>query len=46
MMEMNGRRYEGYLRVDPERCDARALREWLSLAQEYVATLPPKRRRR
>ena len=46
VMEMNGRRYEGYLRVDPERCDARALREWLNLAQEYVATLPPKRRRR
>jgi len=46
MMKMNGRRYEGYLRVDPERCDARALREWLNLAQEYVATLPPKRTRR
>jgi len=46
MMEMNGRRYEGYLRVDPERCDARALRELLKLAQEYVATLPPKRSRR
>jgi hypothetical protein len=45
-MEMNGRRYEGYIRVDPDGCDARALREWLTLAQKHVATLPPKRRRK
>ena len=44
-MEMNGRRYEGYIRVDPERCDGPALRHWLSLAEKYVATLPPKKRR-
>jgi hypothetical protein len=46
IMEMNGRRYEGYIRVDPDGCDARALREWLTLAQKHVATLPPKRRRK
>jgi hypothetical protein len=45
-MEMNARRYEGYIRVDPERCDARALRQLLSLADKYVATLPPKKKRK
>ena len=41
-MEMNGRRYEGYVRVDPDQCDGRALRAWLALAQKHVAALPPK----
>ena len=45
-MEMNGRRYEGYVRVDPVQCDGRALRAWLRMAQKHVATLPPKRKRR
>jgi hypothetical protein len=44
-------RPRGYLfRVGKERSAAAlsrpGVREWLSLAQEYVATLPPKRRRR
>ena len=46
IMEMNGRRYEGYIRVDPAGCDEHALREWLTLAQKHVATLPPKRSRK
>jgi len=46
IMEMNGRRYEGYVRVDPERCAGRALGEWLALAEKYVATLPSKRSRK
>lgn len=46
IMEMNGRRYEGYIRVDPAGCDGRALREWLALAQKHVATLPPKKGRK
>jgi hypothetical protein len=45
-MEMNGRRYEGYIRVDPQMCDDRALRGWLSLAENHVAALPPKRSRK
>ena len=44
-MEMNGRRYEGYVRVDPDQCDGRALRAWLSLAEKHVAALPSKRSR-
>lgn len=45
-MEMNGRRYEGYVRVDPDQCDRIALRSWVALAEKHVAALPPKRRRR
>ncbi|HJY75566.1 MAG TPA: TfoX/Sxy family protein [Burkholderiales bacterium] len=42
IMEMNDRRYEGYVRVDPDQCDARALRAWLAMAEKHVAALPPK----
>ena len=45
-MEMNGRRYQGYVRVDPDQCDGRALRAWLGLAEKHVAALPPKNSRR
>ena len=44
-MEFNGRRFEGFVWVDPEACDARALRGWLGLAEGYVKTLPPKSRK-
>jgi len=46
IMEMNGRRYEGYIRVDPARCDGRALRAWIGLAEKHGAALPPKSRRK
>jgi hypothetical protein len=29
--------------VDPEACDARALRAWIALAERYVRSLPKKR---
>ena len=45
-MEMNGRRYEGYVRVDPDLCGSRALRAWIGLAEKQVASLPPKRSRK
>jgi hypothetical protein len=41
-MEINGRRFEGFVWVDPEACDARALRGWIAMAEQYVAALPPK----
>ena len=44
-MVMNGRRFEGLVRVDPAACDARALRRWLELAEQYVGLLPPKRQK-
>ena len=46
VMEMKGRRYEGYVRVDSDRCDGRALHQWVSLAEKHVTTLPPKRSRK
>lgn len=41
---MNGREFEGFVWVDPAACDARALRRWIVLAEDYVSALPPKRR--
>ena len=39
---MRGRRLEGFVRVDPARCDARSLRSWIGMAKHYVTALPPK----
>lgn len=33
-------------RDQPRRCDARALKRWIVLAEGYVGMLPPKRRSR
>ena len=41
-MEMQGRRMEGYVYVDPQTLDDRALKAWLGEASSYVRTLPPK----
>lgn len=41
-MAFNGRRYAGFVWVDPENCSTAQLRQWLELAERYVATLPPK----
>jgi TfoX/Sxy family transcriptional regulator of competence genes len=43
---MNGTQFEGFVWVDPETCDARALKRWIVLAGDYVGALPPKRRSR
>ena len=40
---MRGRALEGFVWVDPAACDARALRSWIVLADNYVSALPPKR---
>jgi hypothetical protein len=42
-MEMNGRRYHGFVRVDPSQCSARQLPGWVALAHAYVASLPAKK---
>jgi TfoX-like protein len=44
-MAFNGRRYVGFVWVDAG-CDARSLRRWLDMAESYVTTLPPKRKRK
>jgi TfoX/Sxy family transcriptional regulator of competence genes len=41
-MQSNGRRYPGFVAVDPEHCNDRELADWIALSQAYVADLPPK----
>jgi TfoX/Sxy family transcriptional regulator of competence genes len=41
-MVMRGRTMAGYIRVDLERLDQRAVRSWVQLAIDFVKTLPPK----
>ncbi|HEY8251668.1 MAG TPA: TfoX/Sxy family protein [Burkholderiales bacterium] len=43
---MGGREFEGFVWVDPGSCDARALKRWIVLAEDYVGALPPKRKSR
>jgi hypothetical protein len=43
---MGGREFEGFVWVDPRACDARSLKRWIVLAEDYVSALPPKRRAR
>lgn len=44
-MDINGRDFAGFIWVDPDACDARALKSWIALAEKYVAALPPKGKR-
>lgn len=43
---MGGREFAGFVWVDPQVCDARSLKRWIVLAEDYVSALPPKRRAR
>jgi hypothetical protein len=36
---------QGFIWVDPARCDARAIGRWLAMAKAYVGTLPAKEKR-
>ena len=45
-MDITGKAMKGFVWVDPESCDARALKRWIALADSYVATLPPKKGKR
>jgi TfoX/Sxy family transcriptional regulator of competence genes len=44
-MDITGRVMKGFVWVDPARCDARALRRWIAMADAYVGMLPEKRRK-
>ena len=44
IMAFNGRRFRGFVWVDPDRCDRRALRSWVRRAEYYIATLPAKKK--
>lgn len=41
-VEMQGRRMEGYVRIDPSELSDGALAAWLAQASAFVRTLPPK----
>ena len=43
-MRFANRTSKGFVWVDPDACDARALRSWIALAEKYVKTLPAKKR--
>jgi hypothetical protein len=43
-MDFTGRKLAGFVWVDPA-CDARSLRSWVALAENYVGALPAKRSR-
>ena len=43
-MTLGGRTSQGFVWVDPRACDARALRRWITVAEKYVKSLPPKKR--
>jgi TfoX/Sxy family transcriptional regulator of competence genes len=40
-VEMQGRRMEGYVRVDPRALTEAAVNAWLATAAAFVRTLPP-----
>src|SRR5258708_14856231 len=44
-MGFKGRRFPGFVWVDPNSCDSRAVKRWIALADNYVGTLPPKSKR-
>lgn len=43
-MRFASRTSRGFVWVDADSCDARALRSWIALAERYVKSLPPKKR--
>jgi len=42
-MDITGRAMRGFVWVDPKRCDARALKRWIAMAEDYVGALPAKK---
>lgn len=43
LRSFSGARKPGFVWVDPDLCDARALKGWIALAERYVKTLPSRR---
>lgn len=44
-MDITGKAMKGFVWVDPKRCDGRALKRWIGLAENYVGKLPAKERK-
>lgn len=45
-MDFTGRAMKGFVWVDPSKCDTRALKSWIAMAECYVRKLPAKTSRR
>jgi len=45
-MDITGRPMNGFVFVDPRQCDARRLKSWIVLADNYVGALPVKKKRK
>ena len=43
-MDITGKVMKGFVWVDPNACDERALKRWIALAERYVGKLPAKKR--
>ena len=41
-MDFTGEVMKGFIWVDPKACDARGLKGWIALAEDYVGKLPAK----
>src|SRR5262245_6226458 len=41
-MNFTGKVMKGFVWVDPDGCDSRALKAWLAMAERYVGKLPAK----
>lgn len=41
-MDFTGRAMKGFVFVDPASCDARGLKRWIEMADNYVGNLPAK----
>ena len=37
-MDFTGKKFPGFVWVDPASCDSRALKRWIALAESYVGT--------
>ncbi len=45
-MDITGKPMAGFVFVDPAQCDARQLRSWITLAENYVGALPAKKKKK
>lgn len=39
-MDITGRPMQGFVFVDPKLCDARRLKAWITMAENYVSAMP------
>ena len=44
LMMMKGRAFPGYVQIERDELDARAVKRWVKLARAYVETLPAKKK--